>query len=194
MTESECAIFIDGYSSASYPRIAFHWNERHGKDFSDSNQALRAFIVKAVLDAPGRASVELIHDLFEAEARFSKEAWCISPNFPRLGSLLLSRGGVEFLDAFVANMGISFDAYVSAHTMELDPVTIFSMLKELERRISNAADDSEKKRLVVAKQLFDMYKAGNAAAGTVLVPGDQVAKLRIRPPSWLEKLRRFLKA
>ena len=88
MTTEDTAAFIDGYGPDSLERICFAWNQKHAAEFVDANDAFRQQVIAAVLSDPGKAGIDLIADLFEAEARLSNEAGCVRRWFSKLVTFL----------------------------------------------------------------------------------------------------------
>jgi hypothetical protein len=165
MIEQVTTDFITGYTADTRDRIAFAWNQKHGAEFKDSNFQFRQQVIKGVIAAPEQTSIELLHDLFEAEARWSKEAWCICDGFGKIGALMLKRRGIDSLDHFLKWFSNSFDSFSECHTMQLDSSTVDAMLNEVNRRLAAADKDADKGRLEIAKMLFDKFKKGNPTQG-----------------------------
>jgi hypothetical protein len=120
-TDNTIASFITGYGPELRGMICFAWNQKHAAEFHDENDVFRQQVIAAVLAEPYKAGLDLVGDLFEAEAHWSKEAWCIRNSFSKLGSILLRRGGAAQLDRFLEWFAVSFDAYSECHAMSLDP-------------------------------------------------------------------------
>jgi hypothetical protein len=197
MISQETADFIARYGdSSSRERIRFDWNKKHGNEFSDTNSSFRRQVAEAVLAASGQAPLNLICDLFEAEALCSKEAWCISLSFAPLGGLLLTRGGIAVLDLFAANCCASFDSYTASHTMNLDPVTVAALYAETARRLKESTDEIDRKRLAMTLDLFGKYRNGNPGKNVVMLSGDKLKGVKVKvvsgPRRWLAQLKRLL--
>lgn len=195
MVEQAVSEFIDKYTQANRDRIIFAWNQKHGEEFNDSNFQFRQKVIDGVIAAPERANINLLRNLFEAEARWSKEAWCVCDGFAQVGTLMLKRGGIDSLDHFLLWFSNSFDAFSECHTMQLDPATVNMLLQEINRRLTITSKDSDKSRLEMAKMLFEKYKTGNPAQGMIRLSADTkfqniraVSKFEI----WFDKLRSSL--
>jgi hypothetical protein len=195
MIEQTITEFINGYTHDNRDSIAFVWNQKHGAELRDSNYKVRQDVIAAVVDAPEQVSIDLLHDLFEAEARWSKEAWCICDGFAKIGMLMLKRGGTNSLDHFLAWFSNSFDTFCGCHTMQLDPITVDALLQEVNRRLAATPKDPDKSSLEMAKGLFEKFKKGNPAEGLFKLSTDTkfkdirvVSKFEI----WIHKLKSML--
>jgi hypothetical protein len=188
--------FIAEYDHNSSDRICFAWNQKHGAEFGDSNCLFRRQVIEAVLANSGQARFDLLRDLFEAEARWSKEAWSVGNYFPSLGELVLHRGGDGSLEHFVAWFANSFDAWCACHTMSLDRVTCDSLLEKVEQRLIAATDAAQKAKLELARDLFVKHKKGNPAQGLICVgPDTQIKNVRVvsRLKAWLSRISDFFR-
>ena len=108
---------------------------------------------------------------------------------------MLKRGGIDSLDHFLVWFSNSFDAFSACHTMQLDPITVDALLREVSRRLVAVPKDPDKSRLEMAKMLFDKFKKGNPAQGMFKVSADTkfkdirvVSKFEI----WIHKLKSML--
>ena len=141
MKTEDTTSFINSYDRDSRDRICFAWNQKHAGEFVDENDSFRQQAIAAVVAEPGKAGLDLVGDLFEAEAQWSKEAWCVRDPFAALGSILLKRGGTEQFDRFARWFGASMDIYCQYHAMGIDPVTPASLISEVDRRLAGISDD-----------------------------------------------------
>jgi len=167
MNNEEIITFVRNYAPDSRSRICFAWNQKHAADFVDENDLFRQQVIKAVIADPDEVSLELVGHLFEAEAKWSKEAWCVRDSFSTLGGILLNRGGIEQLDCFFEWFTLSFDSYSQCHAMLLDSEVLDSLISEVERRFADAKGDKEKAMLELAQQLFAKHKSGDPLKGMV---------------------------
>jgi hypothetical protein len=198
MNAEETSAFVTGYSPSFRDRICFAWNQKHGAELRDQNDGFRQEIIATVIAQPDHADLQLIADLFEAEARWSKEAWCVRHAFSMLGTMLLKRGGVAWLDHFLDWFAVSFDTYGACHAMSLDPITLAPLVSEVERRLVEARDDRNKARLEMARDLFAKHKSGNPLQGMVkLGPSElsELSKARVVSPAetWFDRLKKVFK-
>jgi hypothetical protein len=182
MGDDGIGTFVAGYRSEDRGRIAFAWNGQHGRDFGDANQAFRERVVVVVIESPGRADLQLIRDLYSAEAAWAKEAWTASRFFARLGELLLVRGGAGELLTFAQGLMTSFDTFGACHQMQLPPETTKSLLESAEQELAKSADEPARQLLGAVQELLLKLKAGTAANGWVcLQPGTEVTNVRVVP-------------
>lgn len=189
------AAFITSYGPGSRERICFAWNQKHAAEFVDVNDAFRQQVIATVVSEPGKTKLDLIADLFEAEARWSREAWCVRDSFSKLGSILLKRGGEEQLDRFIPWVGVSMDTYCQCHAMDIDPVTLAPLISEVDRRLAKVADDREKARLEMVQNLFAKLKTGNAMEGMFKVDPSQLGPARVvsKTEIWFHRVLRLFK-
>ncbi|MGA2796317.1 MAG: hypothetical protein ABSE63_01935 [Thermoguttaceae bacterium] len=195
MNTEDTTVFIAGYSPESQSRICFAWNGKHAADFVDVNDTFRQQVIASVLAEPGKASLDLVGDLFQAEGQRSKEAWCIRDSFSKLGTILLKCGGASQLDRFLDSFALSFDSYSECHAMTLDQVTLAPLISEVEARLAGAKDKCQKARLVMARDLFAKHESGNPLKGMFKVnpsqlgPARAVSKVKI----WFHKVLRLFR-
>lgn len=195
MTTEDTIAFIDGYGPACRERICFAWNQKHAADFVDANDAFRQQVIAAVVSEPGKAGLDLIADLFEAEARWSREAWCVRDSFSKLASILLKRGGEGQLDRFIPWVGVSMDTYCQCHAMDIDPVTLAPLISEVDRRLEQVADDREKARLEMVQKLFAKLRSGKPMEGMFKVDPSQLGPARVvsKAELWFNKVVRLFR-
>jgi hypothetical protein len=195
MNTEETASFIAEYGTESRNRICFAWNQKHAADFIDENDAFRQRVITAVVAEPGKAGLELVGDLFEAEAKWSREAWCVRDTFSSLGSILLKRGGTTQLAVFLQWFGVSMDTYCQCHAMDLDPVTLAPLISEVDRSLGETKDNQQKAKLEMARQLFAKIKSGNPMQGMFKLGGDKLGPARVvtKAEIWFDKILRFFK-
>ncbi|MDZ4821097.1 MAG: hypothetical protein SGJ20_19200 [Planctomycetota bacterium] len=74
---NDVTTFVAGYTSADECRICFAWNGKHAEEFDDANMNFRDAVYDFVLDDIEAVPIELVRDLFKAEAECSVEAWGI---------------------------------------------------------------------------------------------------------------------
>ncbi len=195
MNTEDAATFISSYDLNSREHICFAWNQKHAAEFIDLNDAFRQQVIAAVVSEPGRAGLDLVADLFEAEARWSREAWCVRDSFSKLGSILLKRGGEEQLDRFIPWFGVSMDTYCQCHAMAIDPVTLAPLISEVERRLADVADDRAKARLEMVQNLFAKLKSGNPMEGMFKVDPSELGPARVvsKAELWFGRFLRLFK-
>jgi hypothetical protein len=193
MSTNDATRFIRDYGPESRNRIGFAWNGKHAEGFVDENDSFRQRIIAAVLAEPDAAGLDLVGDLFEAEARWSKEAWCVRDAFSALGSILLTRGGTAQLDRFLEWFAVSFDSYSECHAMSLNPVAPTPLIAEVERRLAGAVDEREKAGLEMARALFAKHKSGNPLAGMVKLGASELAnaKASVESRGWFDWITRL---
>lgn len=172
--------FIEEYSDESHSKIAFAWNGLHADQFQDDNIDFRQDVIHYILANPVGVPTLLIRDLFSAEADFAKEAWCVDNSFQKLGELLLTYGGIEYINDFLSGYIACFDTYCACHMMELDLITLHAMQTGIDQRIHKTHDNQQMELYEVGKELFDKLRKGNAADGLVrLKPGTPVTGIRV---------------
>lgn len=187
----EIVEFTRTYTSNQRPRIEFAWNGKHAADLCDANRDFRSSVDSFICEDPGQAQIELIRDLFIEESKWSIEAWCAPFTFPRLGELLLTRGGADYLTDFLQGCFASFDTLGACHQMKIDPVVIAPLIRELEQRINGAPDEGQKNSFDSGRALLEKLQTGTASKGWATVqPGTPVENVRVVGPGELA-FRRF---
>lgn len=178
MTDTEQ--FVRGYETGQRSRIEFAWNGKHASEFHDANQDFRSKVVACICENSGQGSPELLRDLFIEESKWSVEAWCAPFTFAKLGALLLTRGGVDYLPDFLEGFTASFDTFGACHQMELDPIVRSALIRHVQQQLNETSDERTKTKLESGKELFDKLQAGNAGEGwAVLKPGTPVTNVRV---------------
>jgi hypothetical protein len=179
MSAEETKSFISSYGPDLRFRICFAWNGKHADDFRDTNDSLRQEIIDAVLAEPDKAGLDLVADLFEAEAQWSKEAWCVRDSFSILGSILLNRGCTAKLNHFLDWFAVSFDSYSECHAMSLAPAILDPLISEIDRHLTEAIDNRRRKELEMARNLFVKHKSGKPLKGMAKLGRNEVKKAKI---------------
>jgi hypothetical protein len=144
----EIETFIATYSAAAEPRIAFAWNGKHSESFVDSNYDFRKAVLVHVLANKETAPVPLIRDLFLAETRYSKEAWAVDPRVGELAKLLLTRGGPDYVEAFLEGKYQGMDASMAATSFAATEELLSSLVAETEHRLRATELSASRRRLL----------------------------------------------
>jgi hypothetical protein len=169
---SDAAAFVAGFTEVESARVAFAWNGKHAGEFLDSNQEFRWAVAEYCLTHPEAAPVQLLEALFTAEAEWSKEAWGAPENFAELGALLLERGGSSVLGVFAAAFNRSFDTFGACHSMHLSRSRLVELSAAAETGAATATDETVRKQLTSARELFVKLADGSASEGWfTVVPG-----------------------
>jgi len=145
----EVTAFIANYSSSDESRIRFDWNGKHAADFVDRNMEFRESVREAVLEDVSSAPLELVRDIFRAETRCSKEAWCIVKGVGVLAEALLRRGGTLYLDDYLEGKFQSFDASLGS-AFKVDLPLAHAMLCAVRQRIQSMPGSA----------MIDLWRAG----------------------------------
>jgi hypothetical protein len=152
--EQNIQAFIEHYTSVDEACIRFDWNGQHSDGFVDANLEFRQAVLNIVLQDTTVISIELIRDLFQAETKFSREAWGASPKLGRLAEALLRQGGTTYIEDFLVGKYRSFDTYC-ATAFKPDLELAETMLNAARDRLKELPEDSpEAKRWRGGEELF----------------------------------------
>ncbi len=165
MQKTEQIEFVENYSAENISAISFQWNGKHASDFYDANQEFRNEIAEYIIENPEKASINLVRDLFIESSKWSVEAWCSPFYFPKLGEILLSKGGKQYLNDFLTGFMASFDTFGACHQMSIDKITLNALLIEIQKRLQHESDDSIKKQLEAGQDLIEKLVSGTAHEG-----------------------------
>jgi hypothetical protein len=188
----EIQAFVVNYSAASIERIRFAWNDKHGADFADANQAFRTEVVEFVVDQPHKAPLELVRDLFLEEASWCREAWGSSRHFSELAETMVKKCGVAYLDDFLKGMMASFDTFGACHQMRLREFEIDEFLQAIEERLKQAPEKRSVSLLESGRDLFKKYRDGTATKGWVLLPPNTpVSNVSEVQPTVLQRIQKW---
>eukprot|EP01034_Spumella_vulgaris_P035477 gene35478-43742_t len=94
--------FVRTYAPQAEAQIAFSWNGKHASEFVDWNMQFRQEVCAYFEDENDVFPLPLVAALFKAETLFAKEAWGVNRVVSKLAQELLERGGVEYLDVYLA--------------------------------------------------------------------------------------------
>jgi hypothetical protein len=187
---SAIAQFVSDYTSANLKWIRFAWNGRHAVELVDANQDARSDVIHHVLEFPDTAPVALLRDLFVEEARWCREARVVSLYFSALAELLLRKGGVAELDAFLTGLMASFDTFGACHQVRLTPPELAEFIGEIDRLLRLEGDPEKKTQLRNGRDLFHKLKDGTARKGWVLLhPGTPASEIRAVQPPLLDRMK-----
>jgi hypothetical protein len=165
MIENDVIKFIDDYSSEKINAISFQWNGKHASEFFDANQEFRTELTESVIKNPENVSVDLVRDLFIESSKWSVEAWCSPFYFSKLGEIILSKGGKQYLNDFLTGFIASFDTFGACHQMSLNKLTLNTLLLEIKERLQQKTDEGKKKQLEAGLDLFTKLASGTAHEG-----------------------------
>ncbi|WP_321473567.1 hypothetical protein [uncultured Paludibaculum sp.] len=172
--------FALDYDGQQRVAIRFAWNGKHADEFRDENQELRWSLAKLVLAEPDSVPLVLVRDLLMEDSAWSHEAWCAPHHFAGLLSILLLRGGREYLFDFAAAMNATFDTFGAAHEVAISSEKAHDFLREADAHLLVETDPRRRSELDGAKELFQKMIDGNAANGWVKIPpGTPVRNIRI---------------
>jgi hypothetical protein len=173
----ELLAFVSGYNADSKSLICFNWNGKHSSDFEDYNQPFRRTILNYIFEIDQTdIRVELLRDLFLAEAFWAREAWCVYQNFHVIGEKLIRYGGMPYIDDFLEGAFTSFDTYCSSRMMELFDYDFSHLINELKTRKKKAKDSESRQRYKNAIELFKTYMKGNPKEGIISITGSVAVK------------------
>ena len=127
--------FVCTYTPQAETQIAFAWNGKHANEFVDSNMQFRRKVCNYFEDEKDRFSLPLIAALFKAETLFAKEAWGVNRVVSALAQELLERGGVEYLDVYLAGARCGMDAFMETGNITLSKLRCQELL---DRCLANA--------------------------------------------------------
>jgi hypothetical protein len=121
--------------------------------------AVREAVRLAVLADVSSAPLELVRDLFRAETRWSREAWCIVRGVSTLAESLLRRGGPQYLDDYLEGKFQSFDASLGS-AFEVDLPLAKAMLEAVRERLLSSPDSPRAELWRAGEKLFVGWVAG----------------------------------
>jgi hypothetical protein len=172
--------FAAHYATHQRELIRFAWNGKHSADFFDENQEFRDSIARVVLSEPDSVPIVLVRDILLEDALWSREAWCAPHHFAGLLSILLQRGGREYLIDFAVAMNATFDTFGAAHEIALSPRSAHELLQDTELHLLVETDARRRSELQGARKLFRKMIEGKATDGWVTVPpGTPVKNIRV---------------
>ncbi len=157
MTMIDVRQFVSNYTPADEPNIRFAWNGKHGDLFADDNYAFRKKVLDEVLKNLDSVDLALIRDLVRAETEFSKEAWAIDLRVSRLAQVLLTRGGVAYVEDYLIGRKQSFDAYLACATVTISCEQAKLLLDAIAERLEQERDESKKEVLQFGKEIFERW-------------------------------------
>lgn len=141
--------FVRTYSPDAEPQIAFSWNGKHADEFVDVNLQFRRAVCTYFEDDKDAFSLALIAALFKAETLFAKEAWGVNRVVSRLAQELLERGGVEYLDLYMAGARCGMDAFIETGNITLSKPRCQQLLGQCR---ANEANGGEKQWGMLAER------------------------------------------
>jgi hypothetical protein len=176
--------FALGYTSEKREAIRFAWNGKHPNEFHDENQEFRGALAQLTLSRPDAIPLPLVRDIFLEDAAWSAKAWCAPHHFAGLLSILLERGGREYLQDFATAMNATFDTFGAAHEVTSSEQQAHGLLEETERQLLAVTDARRRSEMESAKQLFHKLIRGNATEGWFMLrPGTPVRNIRVVRPA-----------
>lgn len=153
--------FVASYTPSSEAKIAFAWNGRHGADFDDANMAFRTVIGDYFEEHAQACSLPLIAALYRAETQWAKEAWCVRSVVAELAQELLQRGGVAYLDVYLAGACCGMDACMESGNISLSKTRCEELLAYCKASAFNA-EAGLRERWTMLAQRFACLIAGAA--------------------------------
>lgn len=156
ISDEKVRTFIADYTPSDEQFLCFRWNGKHGDDFEDENRLFREAIWEAVVDDLDSAPLELVRDLYRAETRCSKEAWCIAGDIDQLAEHLLRRGKDQFVEDFIEGKYQSFDASIGT-AFEVDLPLAEHLLRVVQERLRSATDEDRIRLLRVGEETFQEW-------------------------------------
>lgn len=168
------------YTTDQSEAIRFAWNGKHAAEFQDENQEFRWSLAQLIISEPDLVPIVLIRDILLEDATWSHEAWCAPHHFAGLLSILLQRGGREYLGDFAAAMNATFDTFGAAHEVVIPQQQAHELLQEAELHLLIETDVRRRSELESARELFRKLIEGNATQGWATVPpGTPVRNIRV---------------
>jgi hypothetical protein len=172
--------FALSYIGHQRDEIRFVWNGKHASEFHDEHQSFRWALAELILSEPESFPIILVRDLLLEDALWSREAWCAPNHFAGLLSILLQRGGREYLADFAAAMNATFDTYGAAHQVSVSPKQAHGLLEETELQLLVVTDARRRTELESSRDLFRKLIEGAATKGWFTVPpGTPVRNIRV---------------
>lgn len=168
----ELLSFATEYTSQAQNKINFNWNGKHSSEFVDYNQQFRKSIITFIIENDQiYFPVELIRDLFLAEAKCAVEAWGIGFDFQVLGEKLLRYGKNKYLDDFLIGAFSSFDTYCASRMMNLEQYEVEAILEELKIRKNAPSSKELNGKYELGIELFKTYLQGKQREGLISLKG-----------------------
>ncbi len=137
--------FVQTYSPISDAKISFAWNGKHAAEFVDENMVFRRSVCEYFKANKGTLPLSLITALYSAETLFAKEAWGVNRVVSELAQELLERGGINYIDAYVAGVGCGMDAYMESGNIRLSSARCIELIDFCKKRVESGTD-AEKPR------------------------------------------------
>jgi hypothetical protein len=178
MSDNEHVVdFALNHTGDQREAIRFVWNGKHAGEFHDENQSFRWSVAGVILSEPESFPIILVRDLLLEDALWSREAWCAPNHFAGLLSILLQRGGREYLADFAAAANASFDTFGAAHQVAVSPEQAHELLGETDLQLLVVTDARHRGQLESSRDLFRKLIEGNATKGWVTIPSARRLKI-----------------
>jgi hypothetical protein len=156
-SHDELQLFIANYAPTDERLICFDWNGQHGDRFTDRNYEFRKEVLSEVLTDIRVASLELVRDLYRAETRFSKEAWCIDMRVSQLAEHLLRLGNDRFIEDYVEGKYQSFDSSMAAAAFRVEKSLAEHLLAVVRDRLQSEQDERRRNLLKSGEETFERW-------------------------------------
>jgi hypothetical protein len=150
--------FVRTYSPEAEPQIAFAWNGKHADEFSDANMRFRREVCDFFDEDKAAFPLPLIAALFKAETLFAKEAWGVNQVVSRLAQELLERGGVEYLDLYLAGARCGMDAFMETGNITLSKHRCQELLDQCKANATLAGGSGNQWNLLAERFSFLLTK------------------------------------
>ncbi|WP_061937057.1 hypothetical protein [Collimonas pratensis] len=137
--------FVQTYSPQSEARIVFAWNGKHAAEFADENMVFRQSVCDYFEANKEAIPLPLIAALYNAETLFAKEAWGVNSVVSELAQELLERGGINYIDAYIAGAARGMDAYMESGNIRLSQARCRELLAHCQTCVENGSG-SDKNR------------------------------------------------
>ncbi|MDH3944214.1 MAG: hypothetical protein OEV06_08990 [Anaerolineae bacterium] len=111
-------------------RIVFAWNGKHAVDFKDANREFRLEVIGYFIEHAEATPIRLIRDLYTSETKFAEQAWGVNMVVSDLAEQLLKRGGIDYLEDYLAGLWRGMDAFIASRRIKLS--------KELNIKLADA--------------------------------------------------------
>ncbi len=157
MNTDEAAVgqFVEAYSG-DVSAIQFAWNGRQDEQFEDANELFRDAVIDSVIEAPGRAPISLLVDLYNALTDYSTEAWCIDERVEVIGRLMLVKGRAAVARDYIDGARKTYDA-MSATSFTGCPADVAEECLELARLNLKTAETSQEREFwTTAVERFEL--------------------------------------
>ncbi|MCA9319513.1 MAG: hypothetical protein KDB53_02200 [Planctomycetes bacterium] len=112
---------VENFTGEDAHLLCFAWNGEHGDQFIDKNVELRREVLDHVLNSADAAPIDLLRCVFEAETRYSREAWSVHRDIHLLGEALLRAGEERVVLEFLRGKSRSFDTHLGCARSRVDP-------------------------------------------------------------------------